>query len=272
MMDPVADNEHPREQPAGPPPVDPPSPPPAVRPPTDITPEQVRQFQEFQRFQELMKQQGEQGAEMPGYLPWGAPPPKESLPKRLLKAAVGKIITGLVVLAVLVLAGYLAIDYFFGPDLNQPTASQTGGGKTEDNLILDTNPYETVRKIYHHIANGENGVPEQVCLRFQDRGEKFAADMGYSDCTEAVRGLAAEVTDADAYAESMPSYTTTRPSADQVRISSCEDNIRGGIQGGPPLGEFTVKKIEGSKGGQWIITGHENEPPCSTTTSTTPSN
>jgi hypothetical protein len=253
-----------------------PAPPPALRSPTEITPDQVRQFQEFQRFQELMKDAAERGlppgTPPPGLLqPWGPPPPKQSLPKRMLKAAIGKIITGLIFLALLVAAGYFAIDYFFGPDLDQPTASQTGGGKTEDNLILDTNPYETVRKIYHHIANGDRGVPEQVCLRFEDRGKKFAADMGYSDCTEAVRGLAAQVTNADAYAESMPSYRSDSAPTDEIVISSCEDNIRGGIQGGPPLGVFTVKKIKKSEGGQWIITDHETEPPC-TTTSTAPSN
>jgi len=279
MMDPVADNEHPREQP----PADlvpgdgaAPAPPPAPRPPTEITPEQIRQFQEFQRFQELMREQGLPPGTPPppGALPpWGPPPPKESLPKRLLKATVSKVITGLVVLAVLVVAGYLAVDYFFGEDdlADHPLAHDTGGGKTTDNLILDTNPYETVRKIYHHIANGANGVPEQVCLRFQDRGKKFADDMGYDNCTDAVHGLAAQVTDADAYAESMPSYTTTKPTGDEIRISSCEDNIRGGIQGGPPLGVFTVEKIKDSQGGQWIITGHANEPPC-VTTSTPPSN
>lgn len=274
MMDPVADNEQQRDQPAAPPPVDPAAPPPAVRQPTEVTPEQIRQFQEFQRFQELMRQQTEDGTPPPpGQLPWGQPPPKQSLPKRLLKAAVSKVITGLVVLVILVLAGYFAINYFFGEDHDQLPASQTGGGKTTDNLILDTNPFETVRKVYHHIANGENGVPEQVCLRFQDRGKKFAADMGYDNCTDAVRGLAAEVTDADAYAESMPSYKTTfnPDTATEITISSCQDNIRGGIQGGPALGVFTVRKIQGSRGGQWIIADHETEPTCPTT-STGPSN
>ena len=289
MMDPVADNEQrdpgadlAPQRPGTPPagshaPADPPvpgpaAPPPATRPPTEVTPEQIRQFQEFQRFQELMRQQAEEGlppgAPPPaGYLPpWGQPPPRQSLPKRLLKAAVSKIITGLVVLAVLVLAGYFAINYFFGEDHDQLPASQTGGGKTTDNLILDTNPFETVRKVYHHIANGENGVPEQVCLRFQDRGKKFAADMGYDNCTDAVHGLAAKVTDADAYAESMPSYKTTfdPDTATEITISSCADNVRGGIQGGPALGVFTVKKIQGSRGGQWIIADHENESACPT--------
>src|SRR5262245_19841501 len=176
MMDPVADNEQQREQPTGLPPVEPGAPPPAVRQPTDITPDQIREFQEFQRFQQLMRESAEKGGPPPQLPPWTQPPPKPSLPKRMLKAAVGKIITGLVVLAILIVAGYLAIDYFFGEDHNQLPASQTGGGKTTDNLILDTNPYETVRKVYHHIANGANGVPEQVCLRFQDKGKQFASD------------------------------------------------------------------------------------------------
>jgi hypothetical protein len=275
MMDPVADNEHPREQPAAPPSADPPAPPPAVRPPTEITPEQVRQFQEFQQFQELKRQQAEKGlppgTPPPGALqPWGPPPPKESLPKRLLKATISKIVTGLVVLAILTLAAWFAIDYFLTPDLDQPPASETGGGKAETNLIYDTSPFETVRKIYHHIANGERGVPEQVCLRFTDRGKKFADDMGYDNCTDAVHGLAAQVTDADAYAESMPSYSTTTAPTEEAQISSCADS-RGGIKGGPPLGRFTVEKIQGSKGGQWIITGHETESPCATVP-TTPSN
>lgn len=283
MMEAVADNEQHHEPPADL--VMPgdgstaPAPPPAPRQPAPITPDEVRQFQEFQRFQELMRQQAEQGFQPgtpppPGHLHrWSPPPPKESLPKRLLKAAVGKVITGLVVLAILVLAGYFAIDYFFGEDHDQLPASQTGGGKTTDNLILDTNPFEAVRKIYHHIANGENGVPEQVCLRFQDRGKKFAADMGYDNCTDAVRGLATKVTDADAYAESMPSYKTTfDPNTHtEITISSCADNVRGGIRGGPALGVFTVKKIAGSRAGQWIITDHENEPAC-VTPSTGPSN
>ena len=275
MMDPVADNE--RDQPSAFPPVDPAAPPPAVRPPTEITPEQVRQFQEFQHFQKLMREAAEQGMPRgnppPGLLqPWGQPPPKQSLPKRLAKAAVSKIITGLVVLAVLVVAGYLAVDYFLGEDHDQLPASQTGGGKTTDNLILPTDPYEAVRMIYHQIANGD-GVPEQVCsIRFNDNGRKFARDMGYDSCEDAVRGLHAQVTSRDAYAESMPSYKSTfNPKThDEVRISSCADSRNGSIEGGPPLGAFTVKKLAGSRDGQWQIVAHENEPSC-VTTSTRPS-
>lgn len=272
----MADNEHQRQQPPALPPVDPAAPPPAVRPPSDITPEQIRQFQEFQHFQKLMREAADQGMPPgnppPGLLqPWGQPP-KQSLPKRLLKAAVGKIVTGLVVLAILVVAGYFAVDYFFGEDLNQAPAHETGGGKTTDNLILPTNPYEAVRMIYHQIANGD-GVPDQVCsIRFKDNGKQFASDMGYDSCPDAVRGLHAQVTDRNDYAESMPSYKSTfsPQTHDEVRISSCADS-RGGIQGGPPLGAFTVEKLAGSRAGQWQIVDHETEPPC-TTPPTGPSN
>src|SRR5262245_19702316 len=110
MMERVADNEHQREQPSAPPPTNPAAPPPAMRQPTEITPEQIRQFQEFQHFQELMRKAADEGMPPgnppPGLLqPWGQPP-KQSLPKRLMKAAASKIITGLVVLAILVVAGY----------------------------------------------------------------------------------------------------------------------------------------------------------------------
>jgi len=282
MMEPVATNEPPREEPpALPPGLVPgpgPAPPPAPRPPTGITPEQVRQFQEVQHFHELMRKAAEEGMPPgnppPGLLqPWGPPPPRQSLPKRLLKAAASKIITGLVVLAVLVVAGYFAVDYFFGEDHDQLPASQTGGGKTTDNLILPTNPYEAVRMIYHQIANGD-GVPEQVCsIRFNDNGEKFADDMGYDSCEAAVRGLHAKVTSRDDYAESMPSDKSTfsPQTHDEVRISSCADSRDGAIEGGPALGAFTVEKLAGSRNGQWQIVDHENEPAC-VTTSTTPSN
>jgi hypothetical protein len=286
MMEPVATNEHPREEPPALPPDLVPgpgtAPPPAPRQPTEITPEQVRQFQEFQHFQQLMREAADQGMPPgnppPGLLqPWGPPPPKQSLPKRLLKAAVSKIITGLVVLAILVVAGYFAVDYFFGEDQNDRPAHETGGQKTTGNFILPDDPYEAVRKIYHQIANG-NGVPEQVCLRFDDGGKKFASDMGYDSCKAAVAGLHAQVTNRNAYAESMPPKKSTfNPMThDEVRISSCQDNVRGGIKGGPALGAFTVKKIldsaPGPGGGkQWIITDHENEPPCATT-STGPTN
>ena len=291
MMDPMADNDHQPPPPAEPPPaeaapppapvpVEQPAPPPAVRAPTEITPEQVRQFQEFQQFQELMRKAADDGLQPPatppppGFLqPWGPPPKQPSAPVRFLKALAGKIVTGIIVVLLLVVGGYLAIDYFFGADEEQGPASETGGRGPQGNRIYSTNPYEAVRQIYDYIAQNRDGVKDTnlVCLKFtEDAAERFAGNLGYPDCEAAVIAVSEEVTDPDAYAESMPSASQEEVTGDIIRISSCEDNIRGGIEGGPPLGVFTATKIEGSVGGQWIISGHDTEPACELAPTTTP--
>lgn len=286
----MADNEHPPPAPAGPPthsadgppqqapnlpapipaedPVAQPAPPPAVRAPTEVTPDQVRQFQEFQQFQELMRQQAEQGLQPPatppppGFLqPWGPPPKRPSAPVRFLKALAGKIVTAVIVVALLALGGYFAIDYFFGKDNEDQSADKTGGGGTDTNIVFARNPYEAVRQIYDYTAQNRDGVKDTnlVCLKFTEEARaQFAENMGYADCDTAVRALSDEVTDPNAYAESMPSATSDEITDTTVRISSCEDSYEG-IQGGPSLGVFTVSQIEGSKDGQWIISGHQTE-------------
>jgi hypothetical protein len=277
MMDPVADNEHPREQPAS---ADPAAPPPAVRPPTEITPEQVRQFQEFQQFQELMRQQAEKGlppgTPPPGALqPWGPPPPKESLPKRLLKATISKIVTGLVVLAILVLAGWFAIDYFLGPDVNQPTASHTGGGKAETNLIFETSPRNAVLKVYDDIAQGD---PKSACSRFTDDARaEFTKNMSEygNTCSEIVTTIHSAVA-ADRmkseYANPWIPGSAVPTTGDTVSVSSCAIEVTGG----PRLGLLTLSKIPKSEqagGGdaQWIVSGHQAEPAdCGGATSSPP--
>jgi hypothetical protein len=118
-----------------------------------------------------------------------------------------------------------------------------------------------VRKLYDYPAQNRDGVKDTnlVCLRFTDEARaQFAENMGYENCDEAIRALSEEVTDPNAYAESMPSASAEDITATTVRISSCDDSYSG-IQGGPPLGLFTVSQIEGSKDGQWIISGHQNE-------------
>lgn len=280
MMVPVADNEHPREQePAAPPPaVREPTDVPAVREPTDITPDQVRQFQEFQRFQELMRQQADEGfpppATPPTHLqPWGPPPPPPpSLPKRLLKAAVGKLVTGLVVLLVLIAAGYFAIDYFFGENHDQLPASQTGGGKAETNLIYETTPANAVRKIYDDIAQGDW---KYACGRFDDHARaEFTEHLSQygSTCKDIVltihEQVAADKMKAE-YGDPWVPGSAVPLTGDTVAISSCDIEV----VGGPRLGLLTVSKIERSKGGQWIVSAHASEPEdCGGTVSTTPSN
>lgn len=282
----MADNEHPPPAPAGPPthsvdgppqqapnppapiPFEDPAPPPAVRAPTEVTPDQVRQFQEFQHFQELMRQQADQGfpppatPPPPGSLqPWGPPPKRPSAPVRFIKALGGKIVTAVLVVALLGLGGLWAIDHFFGKDNEDQSADKTGGGGTDTNIVFDRNPYEMVRKVYDYTAQNRDGVKDTnlVCLRFTEEARaQFAENMGYTDCDAAIRALSEDVTDPNAYAESMPSATADDLTATTVRISSCEDSYEG-IQGGPSLGVFTVSQIEGSKDGQWIISGHQTE-------------
>jgi hypothetical protein len=249
-------------------PVAPPAPPPAVRAPTEITPEQVRQFQEFQQFQELMRKAADDGLQPPatppppGLLqPWGPPPKQPSAPVRFLKALAGKIVTAVIVVALLALGGYFAIDYFFGKDNEDQSADKTGGQGPQGNIVFPRNPYEAVRQIYDFTAQNRDGVKDTnlVCLKFTEEARaQFAENLGYADCDAAVRGLSEEVTDPNAYAESMPSGTPDEITGTTIRISSCDDSYEG-IQGGPSLGLFTLTQIEGSVGGQWIISGHQTE-------------
>lgn len=277
MMEPVADNE--RDQPSAFSPVDPAAPPPAVRPPTEITPEQVRQFQEFQHFQELMRKAAEDGMPPgnppPGLLqPWGQPPPKQSLPKRMLKAAASKIITGLIFLAILVLAGYFAVDYFLGEDHDVPPAHVTGGRGAKDNLIFEQSPLLAVKRVYEDIAQGD---ATSTCGRFNKEARaQFARNMSEygSTCEDIVETINKQVTAdrmKDKYANPWIPAAAVPVGKDPVSISSCAIEVTGG----PRLGLFTVSTMPDTKG-QWIVSGHQSEPAdcggITSTPSTEPSN
>jgi len=289
----MADNEHqppaPRDEPPGSvpsaqPPAQPAAQPPALRAPTEITPEQVRQFQEFQQFQELMRQQAEQGLPPgtpppPGFLqPWGPPqpPPKRpSAPKRFLKAMAGKIVTGVVVLLILVAAGYFAIDYFFGENRDQLPASQTGGGKAETNLIFETSPRSAVSKVYDDIAQGD---AKSACSRFTDDARaQFTENMSqYGNTCGAIVTTIHEAVAADRmkseYANPWIPSSALPVGGDSVSVSSCAIEVNGG----PRLGLLTLSKIpksEAAGGGeaQWIVSAHAAEPvSCGGALSTTP--
>lgn len=254
MMEVVPDNE----QPAGPPALRPPSEPAEVehapsRPgqpsqPATVDPEQVRQFQQFQQFQELMRQPGGQLV---------LPPPAKPLWVRVLR---GRLFRKLVLWLIVVLGLYFVYDYYFGNDNDSLPASVTGGGKTETNLLLDTNPYETVRKVYQRVADN---TPEQACGRFTTEAAKqFAANNGVADnndeaCAKAVAKLHARVDKVpgskDAYAEvDFHGKIGQIPDEPTIKISSCPL----GVKAGPKLGLFTVNRIAKD---QWIITAHQNE-------------
>lgn len=145
-----------------------------------------------------------------------------------------------------------AYNHFFGTneDENRP-AAETGGGTYHANRILSTKPYEAVREVYDGIA--QNLVP-QTCGRFDEAvQQRFATNMGAADCRIAVAQLHAQVTNVNAYAESIPSSTSRPVEGATLRIDSCAF----AIEGGPNLGTFSLTKVDR---GQWLITGHEPGP------------
>jgi hypothetical protein len=242
MMEPVPENE----QQAGPPAVRPPSEPlPAPRStvPEQIDPEAVRQFQQFQQFQELMRQQG--GAPL-------LPPARPPVP--LWKKVLGsKLVRRLILLAIiLVLASYAYNRVFGTGDENLP-ASITGGGKTDTNLVLPKNPYETVRKVYERIAYND---AEVGCGMFDETvraDQQFAQSNSVSTCAEAIAKLSTQVKGKNGYAEvDFRGKMGGVPTEDTIEINSCDL----GVSNGPRLGVFTVHRI---KLDQWIITGYRNE-------------
>ncbi len=235
-----------------------------------LDPEQLRQFQQFQQFQDYLKftqaqQQGGQVVSTQAGGPPVPPPPQGGLvpappqpPRRpripmprFVKRALASVLSALIFLAVLGIAGKLLYDHFFPPQDDDKPAAETGGGTYHANKILSTQPYEAVRKVYQQIAQGR---PDLACGYFdtpvQDR---FARDVNAADCQQAVLTLKGQVTNVNDYAESIWPQTYD-PNAATLTINSCDFTITGG----PALGVFTVTKVDK---GQWLITGHAPGPP-----------
>ncbi|KAA9162998.1 hypothetical protein FPZ12_010530 [Amycolatopsis acidicola] len=254
-----------------------------------LDPEQLRQFQQFQQFQDYLRfteaqRQAGQGGQLvqppaqPGQVaqtqqgvppvpppPYGgqiqvSPPPERPRPKirapRWAKRLAGKVLSALLFLLVLLIAGKFAYNYFFPSQDDDRPASETGGGTYHTNKILSTQPYEAVRSVYDAIAQKDPNPEDmavRACGRFrEDIQQKFGQDLGYADCRQAVLAIHAQVTNVNDYLESIPSHVTENY-GDTVVVDSC----RFTISGGPALGVFTVTKVEK---GQWLITGHEPGP------------
>ncbi|WP_158881356.1 hypothetical protein [Amycolatopsis anabasis] len=266
--------------------------------PQQLDPEQLRQFQQFQQFQEFLRftEAQKQGGELtpaqaqqpvpgadPGqqaWLPAQPPPPggppqarPDTLPAplprpkapRWLKRLGGKLLSALLLLIVLAIGGKLAYDHFFpSADENLP-ADIAGKGTYSATELLQPNPYRAVQLVYQQIAQNR---PDLACGNFsKPTQQKFAVDMGYADCKQAVEQLSKLVTNKSEYAQSIPFTSSSQPPGDVVPISSCDYDIKGGR----PLGSFTVtrqhKDTSGGdvKGEQWLITGHEpGASPCAT--------
>lgn len=145
--------------------------------------------------------------------------------------------------------------YFGGSDDENLPAAVTGGQKYHATEILSTQPHEAVRTVYDAIAQN---LPEQGCGRFAEpTQQRFAEDMGYPDCRQAIIGLNAQVKGVNDYAEPIfPPDAMAPPLESTTTISSCEMQV----MGGPRLGEFSLARTDK---GQWLITGHSREPqPC----------
>jgi hypothetical protein len=241
---------------------------PVQPPPLDA--EQLRQFQQFQQFQdylrftEAQRQGGQVVPTQPGQPPVPppphggaiqvAPPPPSPRPKlrmpRFVKRILASVLSALIFLAVLGVAGKLLYDHFFPAQDDDRPASETGGGTYHANKILSTQPYEAVRKVYQQIAQGR---PDLACGYFDTPvQDQFARDFQAADCRQAVLALKNQVRNVNDYAESI-SPQQYDPSATTLTINSCDFSI----SGGPALGVFTVTKVDK---GQWLITGHSPGP------------
>lgn len=250
-----------------------------VQPP-QLDPEQLRQFQQFQQFQdylrftEAQRQGGQVVPTQPGEPPVPppphggavqvAPPPPSPRPSirlpRFVKRILASVLSALIFLAVLGVAGKLLYDHFFPAQDDDKPASETGGGTYHANKILSTEPYEAVRKVYQQIAQGR---PDLACGYFDIPVQQaFAVDLGYADCRQAVLDLKTKVTNVNDYAESI-SPEQYDPNTATLTIDSC----RFPIEGGPALGVFTVTKVDK---GQWLITGHAPGPRTCAPASSTP--
>ncbi|MDI5974676.1 hypothetical protein [Amycolatopsis magusensis] len=267
-------------------------------PPAD--PEQLRQFQQFQQFQEFLKfseaqkAQGGEVAQQPGSelshqplpqpnpqppLPqpshqpggelshqpqWQPPPPPRPKVPRWLTWIGKKLLGWLILLLLLALAATWAYNHFFpGEDEDLP-APEAGRGTYSATELLQPNPYRAVQLVYQQIAQNR---PDLACGNLAKPAQaKFAADLGFADCEQAVNQLSTEVTNKTQYAQSIPFNRSGELPGDVFVIDSCDYDIKGG---GRALGVFTVErqKVDASgapvKGEQWLITGHEAGPnPC----------
>ncbi|MGH3434529.1 MAG: hypothetical protein ACRDQB_17015 [Thermocrispum sp.] len=254
--------------------------PPAVPDPAAAEPvdaEELRRFREFQQFQEFQRFQQFQRAQDADRLPPGEGtggvlepassreivPPQPAEPKPTRKAPAwlvtlgGKIVGALLLLAALVVGGAWAIDYFLGADdpITPQEQADQGGRKAQGTKLYASSPYEAVRRIYDDVAQG---VTDDICLRFDEQARgQFAASFNHETCADAAADLHRQVTNVDAYAESLPSTVSNPSLGDEIEIDSCAVALpSSGVVGGPALGVFTVSKIPQAEGEQWLITGH----------------
>ncbi|QFU94040.1 hypothetical protein YIM_44530 [Amycolatopsis sp. YIM 10] len=184
---------------------------------------------------------------------------------RWLKWIGKKVLGWLILLLLLALLATWAYNHFFPSDNDELPAPEAGRGTYSATELLQPNPYRAVQLVYQQIAQG---LPDMACGNLSKAAQaKFAADLGFADCAQAVNQLSTEVTNKTQYSQSIPFNKSGQPPGDVVVIDSCDYEIKGG---GRALGVFTVERQHTDasggqvKGEQWLITGHEPGPnPCS---------
>lgn len=239
-------------------------------------PEQLRQFEQFQQFQEFLRFQEAQrhaGTDLAHGAPHQPvptatqqlvpqPPPRATRVPGWLRWLGKKLLGWLIFFILLAIALTWAYNYFIGGDNDNSSesAAKLGGGTYKTNELLSKEPHEAVRGVYDAIAQTDPSTDKPLvadaCGRFDNDSrqaqQRFAENLGYGDCMQAVLGLHAKVTDINDYAESIHPRRYD-PNATSLRIDSCDFDVKGG----PALGVFTVTQVEL---GQWLITGHEPGP------------
>jgi hypothetical protein len=249
------------------------------RPPSDIDPEQLRQFQEFQRFQEYQRfQQAQQGQTPPALppgehtihppaaLPPGTPlvqtiyvkPEPKPWWKVVLTSSLAKwIARWVILLLILAFAANWAFNHYFGSGNDPGNVARDSGGST-GNVIAPQSPFGlqgTVGMFYKHVSQDS---PKQACNLFAEDGKakkKFAAAFSAPDCETAVHTLHSKVVDVSKYEQPVfPDSMLKPPTTDRVEVSSCRDLI---VTGGPKLGRFVLSKQVNNT---WVISDYEAEP------------
>ncbi|WP_228004395.1 hypothetical protein [Amycolatopsis sp. YIM 10] len=202
---------------------------------------------------------------LPAQQPPQPPPPARPKVPRWLKWIGKKVLGWLILLLLLALLATWAYNHFFPSDNDELPAPEAGRGTYSATELLQPNPYRAVQLVYQQIAQG---LPDMACGNLSKAAQaKFAADLGFADCAQAVNQLSTEVTNKTQYSQSIPFNKSGQPPGDVVVIDSCDYEIKGG---GRALGVFTVERQHTDasggqvKGEQWLITGHEPGPnPCS---------
>lgn len=169
----------------------------------------------------------------------------------------------LVVLAILLTLGPWIVSSLIGSDDKAQEDAKTArpGTRVEKNTREKT-PQDAVTFVYDEAAYlmdypDPRAAAAKPCGRaFYPQGAaEFARVLGQPTCEQALISMAKQVTDPDRY--ELPSIPGVYGQLREVRLGACQITVAGG----PPMGEFDLKKDER---GNWAISGfRKDERKCS---------